>query len=386
MSKIRYAVVANDKTETSTQTTGTVTIDLPEQGILTELYPQITYTKESSNDRPLADWDALTKLELLVDGSTVVKSLSGQEARALIYYNKGPFATTGLFWGTGGSTDSYSGFPLYLNRWAGDNMTGLDLNVYSNPQLKLTYDVTQTSIDGCTYDAATTPAFKYNVMAKILDGAPSGFINKYCQSREIDNWTWAASTEHGTEIPRGFELYRLMYRSGYLNVSWTNMFDKLKLDFDNGVWKPLDLDHEHVAMLQKAWFPWPVTAGWWDKAASADTANLMVHQLAGMGHASAAGTGEFIYYDMHETGLHDIAKYDNAGSAITSQTNNHILVQGWGPMQTICIPMKELMDGGQESIITTDYGRIDLKITSGSSASSSGKGYVVAEYLKPNGG
>jgi hypothetical protein len=352
---------------------------------LTELYPQITYAKESSNDRPLPDYDAFTKIELLVNGSTVVKSLSGQEIRALIYYNHGPFATTGLFHGTGGDTDSYSGFPLYLNRWAGDNKAGLDLDQYSNPQLKITYDVTQTSIDGLTYDAATTPAVKYNILGKLLNEAPSGFLNKYCQSRQIDSWTQAASVEHQTEIPRGFDLYRLMYRSGYHDISWTQAFDKLKLDFDNGKWLPLDLDHEHVAMLQKAWFPRPVTAGWWDKAASADTINLQVHQLAGMAYTGAASTGTIPSYDMHECGLHDLVKYDNAGAAQSSQWNGHVFVQGWGPMQTICIPLKELVDNEEDAIVTTDYGRIDLRITTGASASSSAKGYIVAEYLKPNG-
>jgi hypothetical protein len=385
MAVVRYAVIANDKTETSTSTTGTITIDLPEKGILAELYPQITYTKAYTANRPLPDFDAFTKFEVLGDGSTVIKSLSGQEVRALIYYNQGPFATSGLFWGTGGDTDSYSAFPLYFNRFAGDTKAGLDLSAYSNPQLKITYNCAATSIDGNTYTAGSTPAVKYNILAKIFNTAPPGFTNKFVQSREIDNFTQAASTEHATEIPRGFDLYRLMYRCGYLNVSWTDHFNKLVLDFDNGSWTPLDLDHEHVAMLQKAWFPDPVQAGWWDKAASADTVNLQVHQLAGMGFANAAGTGMYVYYDMHESGLHDILLYDNAGSAVTSGVNNHIFVQGWGPMQSICIPAAQLMDGGQDAIPTGGYGRIDLKITSGSGESSSAKGYIVAEYLKPNG-
>lgn len=385
MAKIRYATLTNDKTETATQTTGTVTIDLPETGILTELYPQVTYTKVATSDRALPDYDAVTKIEVLVDGSSVVKSLTGQEARALIYYNGGPFATSSLFQGIGGSTDGYTAFPLYFNRFAGDNKAGLDLSAYSNPQMKITYDTTATSIDGLTYCAATSPTIKYNVMAKIIDGTPAGYIGKYVQSREIDSWTQAASSEHGTEIPRGFDLFRLMYKSAYLDTSWTNYMDKVKLDFDNGVWTPINCDHENIAMLQKAWYPSPVTAGWWDKAGSADTVNMQVYQLAGAGFVSAATEVNTVYYDMHESGLHDIVLIDDDGSAASGQVNQHIFVQGWGPMQSIAIPMKELFDGGQEAVPTTNYGRIDLKITTGASASSSAKGRVVAEYLKPNG-
>jgi hypothetical protein len=385
MAKIRYATIANDKTETATSVSGTVTLDLPERGILLELYPQVTYTKVGTSDRPLPDFDAVTKIEVLVNGSTVVKSLSGQEIRALCFYNHGPFATTALFWGTGGDTDGYTAFPLYFCRFAGDFLAGLDLGKYSNPQVKISYDTSTTSVDGNTYCAATSPTVKYNVLAKIMDEIPQGFLDMYVQGRRIDSWTHAASSEHSTEIPRGFPLFRLMYKCGYHEIGWTQHFNKLLLDFDNGIWTPLDLDHEGVAMLQKAWFPDPVTAGWWDKAASADTINLQVHQLAGMGFVGAASSGTMPYYDMHETGLHDLVKYDNAGAAQTSQWHSHIFVQGWGPMQTICIPMGMLMGGGLDAIPTIDFGRIDLKITSGSSESTSAKGYVVAEYLKPNG-
>jgi len=385
MPKIRYAVLVNDKSLTSTTTSGTETVDLPERGIATELVVQVTYTKTSSNDRPLPDFDAITKLEVLVDGSTVVKSLSGQEVRALMWYNKGPFSAGGAFWGAGGDTDCYTILTMYFGRFAGDTLYGLDLSKYANVQLKITFDTSTTSVDGLTYDAATSPAVKYNVMVKLLDGAPSGFKNMYVQSREIDNFTATASTEHNVEIPRGFDLKGLLWKSGYLNVTWTSSVGSIKLDFDNGQWVPIDMDHENIKAAFLSWFPEPVKLGWWDKAASADTVNLQVHQLAGMGSMSAAGSGEILYYDMHETGLHDIAKFDNAGNAITSQTNNHISVEGWGPMQSIYIPMGQLTDGSVDFIKTTDYGRIDLKITPGSSNNASQKGYVVAEYYKPNG-
>jgi len=385
MSIIRYASLANDKTETSTSTTGTVTIDLPEKGILTELYPQCLHTKVYSNDRNLPDYQLVTKLEVLVDGSTVVKSVTGQEARALCWLNGGPFTTTALFNGNGGDTDSYTGLPLYFNRFAGDMKAGLDLAAYSNPQLKITYDSTQTSVDGHTWDATTSPSFKYNVVAKILETAPVGFIGKYCQSREIDVWTQAASTEHTTEIPRGFDLKGLLLKTDYYETTWTAGFDKLKLDFDNGQWVPLDLDHEQVAMLFKAWYPHPVHVGFWDKAASADSADLQVLQLAGMGFTSAWGAGGELSYDMHECGGHDIVVKQSGGTAESSGVNFHVMVNGWGPMGCIYLPMKELIDGTTETVNTTQYGRIDLKVTASSGASSSAKGRVVAEYLKPNG-
>jgi len=385
MAKVRYAVLENDKTLTSTLTSGTETVDLPETGILEELYVNATYTKAYSNDRCLADWDAVTKLEILVDGSTVVKSLSGQEARALQWYNKGAFGPSGEFWSTGGDTDCYTILPLYFNKKAGDHTCGLNLDNYSNPQLKISFDTSTTSIDGNTYDAATSPSFKYNVLAKVVDGIPAGFTNRYVQSREIDSFTATASVEHTTEIPRGYDLKGLMHRSGYKGVTWTSSVGHQKLDFDNGKWVPIDMDHEDIKAAFLSWFPEPVHVGWYDHAASGDDCNLQVHQVMGMGNAAGNTNTAQIWFDMHECGLYDIVKNDYAGAAITSGVKDHIAVTGWGPMQSVYLPMEQLVDGAADSVRTTDYGRIDYKILAGSSNNASQKAYIVAEYYKPNG-
>jgi hypothetical protein len=385
MAKVRYAVIANDTTETSTSVTNTITKDLPETGILNMLDLQVAYTKAVSDDRALPDWEAVTKVEVLVDGSTVVKSLSGPQIRALVWYNGGPFTGTGWFWGNGGSTDSYTGLPLYFGRNAQDTKCGLDLSQYSNPQVKITYDTSQTSINGLTFDATTTPSFKYNIAAKIFDGAPAGFMNKYVQSLQLDSYTVAASTEHPVQIPRGYDLKGLMIEAKYLNVGWNSLVNHVKLDFDNGSWVPLDIDHENLMSLNKHWFPDPVIVGHWITCESADTADLCVGQVHGISDAATGATVCHTSYDMHETGLHDVVRYDYAAAAVTTSDAGWETIIGSLPMSCFYIPMNQLVDGAADSIKTTDYGRIDLKITTGSGAGSSAKNKVVAEYLKPNG-
>jgi hypothetical protein len=385
MAKVRYAIIANDTTETSTSTANTITKDLPETGILNMLDLQVTYTKEYSNDRSLPDWEAVTKVEVLVDGSTVVKSLTGKQIRALTFFNGGPFTGAAWYWATGGSTDSYCMLPLYFGKDANDTTCGLDLAQYSNPQVKITYDVTQTSCDGLTFDAATTPAFKYNIGAKIFDGKPAGFTNRYVQSLQLDRYTVAASTEHPVQIPRGYDLKGLMIGARYLNVGWNALVDHLKLDFDNGSWVPLDIDHENLMSLNKHWFPNPVISAHWIRSASADTADLGVGQVHGIGNSATGATVAQISYDMHETGLHDVVKYDYAGAAVSAADCTWETIIGSLPMGNFYIPMSKLVDGAVDSIRTTDYGRIDLKITTGSGSGSSAKNKVVAEYLKPNG-
>lgn len=385
MARFRYAILENDKAVTSTQTSGVETIDLPKTGILTQLDIQLAYKKVIVDDRALPDWAAVQKIEVLVDGSTVVKSLTGRQVRALCWYNGGPFTTTGWFWSTGGSQDSYTAFPLYFGRFAGDTEYGLDLGAFSNAQLKITWNTTTTSQDGNTYDAnASDPTFTYNIMAKILDGTPTGFRNMYMQSRQVDEWTVAASTERNTEIPRGFELYGIMFGSRYKNVGFASLFEKIKLDFDNGKWLPLDMDYENIIMAFKDWYPEPVLVGFWENSSTGDDYDTNLMQINAMSMAATGGTGVSMSYDAHEMGLHDTAFYDFDGSADSDISMKWRFQMGWGPHQTIYIPMKHLVDGGKETVTTTQFGRIDFKVTTGSGAGSSAVSRVVAEYLKPN--
>ena len=386
MAKIRYAVLENDKTLTATSTTGTETIDLPETGILSMIDIQLASTKAYSNDRCLPEWEILTKAEVLVDGSTVVKSLSGKQIRELLFYNGGPWTGTAWFLGGTSSTDSYMDFPLYFGKDATDTTCGLNLSAYSNPQLKLTYDATQTSCDGVTYDAHTSPTIKYNIMAKVFDGTPAGFTNRFVQSREIDSYTVAASGEHNCEIPRGYDLKGLMLEARYYEVGWNALVDHVKLDFDNGKYVPLDIDHENLMSLTKHWYPNPVISGHWIRSASADPADLTVGQVHGLSHAATGATVAAISYDMHETGLHDVVKYDYAAAAVSTADVTWETIIGSLPFGAYYIPMSALQDGGLDSVKTTDYGRIDFKIKAGSGSGSTAKNRVIAEYLKPNGG
>lgn len=386
MSRIRLAVLKNDEAKGSDVTSGTETIDLPERGILSELIIQCAYKKAIVDDRALPDYLAVQKLEVLVNGSTVVKSITGRQARALMFHNGGPFASTGWFWSTGGGTDSYTSFILYFGRGAGDILNGLDLSQYSNVQLKITWNTATTSIDGQTYDAnVSDPTFTYNIMAKIMNEAPAGFTDKYVQSREIDSWTVAASAEHNTEIPRGFELLGIQFGSRYKNVGYNSLFDKMKLDFDNGLWLPIDMDHENIVGAYKSWFPQPCIVTHLCNAGNSDDYDTGLMQVQAMANSNLGGTQAVQSYDAHEMGLHDLVKYAFDGTVYTGISMTWQLNIGWGPNQCIYLPMEQLTTDEARAINTEEFGRIDFKVTTGSGAGSSAISHVVAEYLKPNG-
>lgn len=385
MSKIRYSVLKNDYALTTTTTSGTETIDLPERGILSELVLLVRFAGTYTDNTILPRFHALTKVEVLVNGSTVVKSLDGRQIRALMWYNGGPFGVAENYNAAGNSNKGYDMFVIYFGKHANDSTCGLRLDSYANPQLRIQWDCATTSHDGISYDVSTTPAFVYSVIAKIMDEAPSVFTDRYVQSRQIDSYTVAASSEHNTEIPRGYPLKGIMLGGRYTSVAWYEFFDRVKLDFDNGKWLPIDLEYEQIAAAMRCWFPHECEWGAWIDNANGDDFDTRVMGVHGLGFASGSSSIGMICWEVFEFPLYTIGKYDPSGNASAIKTVMQIQVRGWGPHQTIYLPMPQLLNGVADSIQTTDYGRIDCKVTTGSGSGTSAQNKVCAEYLIPNG-
>ena len=385
MARFRYAVLEKDKAKGTTVTSGTETIDLPERDILSELMVQCRSLGAYSDDMVVPMHVQVSKLELLVDGSTVVKSLTGTQVRALQWYNGGAFGLDDPNQSAHNENFRYTNFPLYLGRFAGDTKYGLDMSAYSNPQLKITWDVSTTSWDGLTFDAHTSPTFTYSAIAKMIDGRPAGFTNKYMQSREIDTWTNANSAEHATEIPRGFDLWGIMHRAAYYNIKPYDLLDHIKLDFDNGKWLPIDMDYGQFWQVYKSWFPKPCEAMRYCVFTHGDTFDTRLNWVTHFDANELGTTTEMTRITTGLRGMTTISVTDHDGAAWGTAIGAWVRAVGWGPHQTMYIPMKQLTDGDMEVIPTTDSSRIDLKCTTGSAAGTSGTQHVVAEYLKPNG-
>lgn len=385
MARFRYAVLENDKGITAAQTSGTETIDLPENGILSNVCFQAKAAGSYTDNSPLPMNRVITKLELLVDGSTVVKSYNGQQCRALMWYSGGPFAQTNDYLQNSSSNYAYSIFNMYLGRTATDTKYGLDLGAYSNPQLKATWDTSQTSVDGVTWDNRTNPSFTYNVMAKVIDGRPPGFTNKYIQTRQIDSWTVAANTEHNTEIPRGYDLRGIMMSAPYITLGFQNTFAHVKLDFDNGKWLPIDMDYENLKAMFLDLFPKPCQKAWYWSTAHGDDFDMEMMYVAGSGVTPGSANGDVKRLPIIYWPINTVDSYSTDGTTHTTQSAASGISLGWGPNQSFYLPMRGLLDGSVESVKTTDFGRIDLKIKTDGSSGSAAKTYVVAEYEKPNG-
>ncbi len=121
----------------------TYRLDLPEFGFLGSLMLWITGDEVSGVYDNGGAWrmvDHITQVELVANGSTVIKNLTGQLAQALAFYDQGIVARDRIR--NYASNTQMCSIVLNLGRYLHDPDYGLDLGKYDNVELRVTTDAT----------------------------------------------------------------------------------------------------------------------------------------------------------------------------------------------------------------------------------------------------
>jgi hypothetical protein len=372
--------------EVTTSQVGTIYQDLPEKGQLSALQVDLAAVVFFSTTPGLDIWNMFTKFEVLVDGSKVVKSYDAKQLRALAHYwgmdlsQMGWYArhdTSGLktFWH----------FPILFGRYWGDKEYMLDMEQYSNPQLRITYDASQTTVDGETYNASASPYIRSAVEGLIWRGGAPQQMKGYIKSTEIDNWSVVASTTRQTEIPRGNNIIGYLQGARYSDDKMLDYFENMELTFDNGEWQLLDHSYAQLKSLDSMWFPRPVELRLRKDVANALPLDLMVGVCNQFGAASFNGLEAHTSLAHEGTwNIQDLSCVDAASANIGLQAAE-IYIGGQFPHQNYYIPLYKYSEDDEFGIDTTKYGRMDIKTTTGAAASTSANLQTVAEFLIPNG-
>lgn len=230
-------------------TTGTKTIDLPKSALLSDLMIRFFATNGANPNKDNPIHDAVTKIEVMVDGSTVVKSLTGKEARMLSLFNTKKMPQD---YNNELATDTqWMNFPLHLGRFPGDLLYGLDCGRHVNPQLKITWDTTLVGLDSNSLFSTSVFPVLDVLVTQIMEG--SGFPNGYIKSHRLLTHTFSANSEEKRiEVPTGNVLRRILLWCtedvGYYLVS---RLAKVYLDLNVGVRQPLKMDIEELIAFQR---------------------------------------------------------------------------------------------------------------------------------------
>jgi len=376
MTKTYYHYV--EKKHSESGQTGTATYDLPETGWIPEIVVRVFSTLTASTNPAIPTEKLITKIEI-VDGATTLVSAAGYQLKALyMYLRSRSLAMTET---AEGGVEGYDDIVIPLGGIFNGRKYCPDFSRFNNPQIKITWDASQTTgPHGESFDADTSPGIKITVLCKVLRDA-SGYSHGFVKFNSIKTWTQAASTTTVTEIPRGEPLLGIMIDAGYNAKNWTDDVNKIKLDFNNGEWVPLELDEEEIVPIQQDWFGGPFEISYYaDVKDSVDIDTRMGFVTSFVGTGAESGTEQLLYaWPFKHLGVETISV--SGASGFSSYKKAQFKVTGYIPFQCYYIPMKALLDGGQDTLDTTQYRRIELETTSSSNASTSSTPEILTTYL-----
>jgi hypothetical protein len=381
MGHFNNIIIRPQTAEVTTSTVGTVYQDLPEKGMLSALMVDYAGHCLYSTHPGLPLWDAITRLEVLVNGSKVIKSLDMKQARALAHYHGFDLSTLGQYQrGRTSGDQTFWTVPILFGRWPGDKEYMLDMEQYSNPQLRITYDMSQTSVEGVTYAASATPNVRTGVQGLIWRGSNPG-VKGYVKSTNIDTWSNVVSTVRTVEVPRGHNLLGVMQGARHLNNKLIDYIEKMEITFDNGDWQPVNHVYQQLKALNAMWFPREVTQSIYQDMATTDEIDTGVGEILEFVMTSTSGA---------VTANVPVLAHDGTWNLSTivadAGTRAYIFaINGIFPHQNIYIPFNEYSEDDEFGVDTTKWGRIDIKTTSGASGTAGELLKTVAEFVVPNG-
>jgi len=369
MLKTRDAVLCYQETQSSDKSTKTIDLNLvdPVSALGFEFAATNGTTNNKNNPLPFA----ITKLEI-VDGSDVLCSMSFRQAQALEFYKTGKQPL--LREDEGPSAGQTIGCMILFGRWLWDRDFALDLTKFNNPQLKITWDLTNIRAVSAT-TAFATGTLEISAWAKVMEGQPAP--GKFFMDKEIEAWTGATSGDKRHELPIDlpYRMLMLLCHNYFANVDIS--MTKLKLTCDTDKFIPLErytkqLDAEMAQLFgavavwkrfhsysgQQVWFP-----------------VFSEPQLK----MSATTLGYCVNYPWCWSGLAELGEVNGAGSTVVADNRIDGVIEGHSLHCSLPIPMGQMAEP-DTWFDPTAYRKVELITTERSATNNT----LVAEQVRPN--
>lgn len=212
----------------------TYILDLPEFGLLGSLLLRIEGTDVSGYGQSGGAWrvvDEISKVEIIANGATVLKSLTGKQVQALSALDQCVMDPSN--WRNYASNTQMCYMLINFGRWFKDPEFGLDLSRFSNVQLKIT-----NTADGTTDFSALT----VSVQGIYLRDSGAGAFGGLMRTEEWQAWTTVSNEVKYLNLPTELILRRILLQAipavdGTTKVATANMANLMydvDLSFDTG--------------------------------------------------------------------------------------------------------------------------------------------------------
>ena len=341
-------------------TAGTKVIDLNLTDFISRI--QVQFKGTNNGATPTAHpAKMISKIEL-VDGSDVLFSMSGAEAQALNFYEGGTMPLNVLEFRNDVMAIAF--FNLNFGRFLWDPKLAIDVNRFSNLQLKITHNM---AAGGSAPDAGNLAVFAH-VMDR-EDASPLGFL----MSKEIQSYALTSSAHEYISLPTDYTFRKLMVASLAADKQPWEQYNRIKLSVDND--KQVLINNMRTSDLLKALAP----------------ERRLIEAISGTGTGAAVDHFITPAYEAYVT----LEAYDAAvttsfvnqsyggvaGISFDSAEHFQGAVSGLAPHGAIDIPfgIKNEMD----SWLKTDkFASLKIDITAGSSVGASSTCEVIAQQLR----
>lgn len=186
----------------------------------------------------------IPKIEL-VDGSDVLYALTGQEAQAIDFYDRGIIPPNII----GYSPPLYSKmiFNMNFGRRLFDPDLAFDPTKFRNPALKVSID-----INGGGY----TPDDGYlTVLAHLFDEKPASPVG-FFMNKEIKDYSLGSASHEYTDLPMDFPYRQLFLRAQKYGTQVQDLIDIVKISQD--VDRKIPLNHTMLQIISNMVQEWPL--------------------------------------------------------------------------------------------------------------------------------
>jgi len=324
----------------------TKTLDLKIADPISRITIQIKGKNENSDpiDHPAK---MIPKIEV-VDGSDVLFSLSGLEAQALNYYDKGYMPHTVLNYIT--PAYAIATFDIDFGRYLYDPILALDPKKFTNPQLKITHDL---DLGGCTSAEADLSVFAHIFDQKAV--TPTGLL----MSKEQYSYTLVADAKEQIELATDFPYRKILLQSLADILQPFEQYSKIKLSEDND--RKVVINDERASDLLKLLRMWPpFTENIYGLTVNGD--ELFYCAASYEKAVSLVGVAADADAYLNETYGSSVSINDGAEAKI------EIIVTGLAPHGTLCIPFG-VQGEIEDWYKVAEIGSLRMTITAGSGAS-----------------
>ncbi len=361
----RYAYIENRRTLADS---GEITTDVAIKDPITSIMIEFRATNGATDnvDNPLAE--NVSSIEL-IDGGNTLFSLTGKQLEALTMFNRG-YDPYSLHSELGGNTQNLLG-EIQFGRWHGDTVYAFDPSRFSNPQLRIKWNLATNRAVGATGYVTGTGTF--TAIADVMEGGPlpQGMVI----AKQHYSFTTAASGDETVEIPTDQRIKAILVQSESDTGGGLYGLSNLKLTGDEDKLVVFDMAKTDLQRIQSLKNP-PFTYKHQFHTANGTTVYPIIKQEESV--SLLVETGDTVLgYVNYGIGNGAVSVY-TAGSADSNKRNLTAIVTGWMPYHCAMLDMGEY-DDPTTWFDPTAFRRLRLKLTQ-NAASSTAAVVLVQEY------